>query len=33
VYEGDSFEGVKVLSIGENQIELDVNGRRETVKF
>jgi hypothetical protein len=33
VYEGDSFDGVKVLHIGDNEVELDVNGRRQVVKF
>jgi hypothetical protein len=33
VYEGDSFEGVTVIRIGENEIELDVNGRRRVIEF
>jgi hypothetical protein len=33
VYEGDSFDGIKVLHIGDNQVELDVNGHRQVVKF
>jgi hypothetical protein len=33
VFEGDSFEGVKVLRIGEVEVELEVRGKRRVLKF
>lgn len=33
VYEGDSFEDVRVLRIGETEVELEVAGRRVVVGF
>jgi hypothetical protein len=33
VYEGDSFEDVRVLRIGETEVELEVDGRRVVVGF
>jgi hypothetical protein len=33
VYEGDSFDGVTVVRIGESEVELDVNGRRRVIAF
>ena len=33
VFEGDSFEGVKVLRIGEAEVELEVRGKRRVLRF
>jgi hypothetical protein len=33
VREGDSFDGVKVLRIGADEVEIEVAGRRRVVKF
>jgi len=33
VREGDSFDGVKVLRIGGDEVEIEVGGRRRVVKF
>lgn len=33
VFEGDSFEGVKVVRIGEAEVEIEVGGRRIVVAF
>jgi len=33
VFEGDSFEGVRVLRIGEAEVEVEVNGQRRVLKF
>jgi hypothetical protein len=33
VYEGDSFEDVHVLRIGEAEVELEINGRRVVIGF
>lgn len=33
VYEGDSFDGVRVLRIGEAEVELEVEGRRVVIGF
>jgi hypothetical protein len=33
VHEGDSFDGFKVLRIGESEVELEVRGRRRVLRF
>jgi hypothetical protein len=33
VREGDVIEGVRVLHIGEDFVELDVRGQRKTIRF
>jgi len=33
MFEGDSFDGVKVLRIGEAEVEVEVRGKRRTVRF
>ncbi len=33
VYEGDSFDGVKIVKIRDNAVELDVGGERRVVEF
>jgi hypothetical protein len=33
VYEGESFDGVRVVRIGEAEVELEVDGRRLVVGF
>jgi hypothetical protein len=33
VYEGESFEGIRVVRIGETEVELEVDGRRLVVGF
>jgi len=33
VYEGDSFDGVSVVRIGETEVELEIDGRRVVVGF
>jgi len=33
VREGDSFDGIHVLRIGEAEVEVEVNGVRRTLKF
>jgi hypothetical protein len=33
VREGDTFDGVKVLRIGADEVEIEVGGRRRVVKF
>jgi hypothetical protein len=33
VFEGDSFEGVRVLRIGETEVEVEVNGQRRVLRF
>jgi hypothetical protein len=33
VREGDSFDGVKVIRIGADEVEIEVAGRRRVVKF
>lgn len=33
LFEGDSFEGVKVLRIGEAEVELEVHGKRRVLRF
>ena len=33
VFEGDSFDGVKVLRIGEAEVEVEVRGQRRVLRF
>lgn len=33
VFEGDGFDGVKVLRIGEAEVEVEVRGRRQVLRF
>ena len=33
VFEGDSFDGVKVLRIGEAEVEIEVRGQRRVLRF
>jgi hypothetical protein len=33
LFEGDSFDGVKVLRIGEAEVELEVHGKRRVLRF
>ena len=33
VFEGDSFDGVTVVRIGDNEVELNVNGQRRIIEF
>ena len=33
MFEGDSFDGVKVLRIGEAEVEVEVRGKRRTLRF
>lgn len=33
VFEGDGFDGVKVLRIGETEVEVEVNGKRRVLRF
>lgn len=33
VYEGDSFDGVRIVRIGESEVEIEVEGRRMIVRF
>jgi hypothetical protein len=33
VFEGDSFDGVKILHIGEEEVEVEVRGRRRVLRF
>jgi hypothetical protein len=33
VREGDAFDGIRVLRIGEAEVEVEVNGRRVVVRF
>jgi hypothetical protein len=33
VFEGDSFEGVRVLRIGETEVEVEVRGQRRVLRF
>jgi hypothetical protein len=33
VREGDSFEGVRVLRIGETEVEIEVKGERRVIRF
>ena len=33
LFEGDSFDGVKVLRIGEAEVEVEVHGKRRVLTF
>ena len=33
VFEGDSFDGVRVLRIGEAEVEVEVHGTRRVLRF
>jgi hypothetical protein len=33
VFEGDSFDGVKILRIGEEEVEVEVRGKRRVLRF
>lgn len=33
VFEGDSFEGVRVIRIGDTEVEVEVNGQRRVLRF
>jgi hypothetical protein len=33
VFEGDSFEGVRVVRIGETEVEVEVDGKRRVLRF
>jgi hypothetical protein len=33
VFEGDSFDGVKILHIGETEVEVEVRGQRRVLRF
>jgi hypothetical protein len=33
VFEGDSFDGVEVLRIGESEVEVEVRGRKRILRF
>jgi hypothetical protein len=33
VFEGDSFDGVKILRIGETEVEVEVRGQRRVLRF
>jgi hypothetical protein len=33
VFEGDSFDGVLVLHIGETEVEVEVRGRKRVLRF
>jgi hypothetical protein len=33
VYEGDSFDGVKVVRIGDNEVEIEIDGQRRVIQF
>jgi hypothetical protein len=33
VFEGDSFDGVKILRIGEAEVEVEVRGKRRVLRF
>jgi hypothetical protein len=33
VHEGDSVDGVRVLRIGETEVEVEVHGRRRMLRF
>ena len=33
VFEGDSFDGVKILHIGEAEVEVEIRGRRRVLRF
>jgi hypothetical protein len=33
VFEGDSFDGIKILRIGEAEVEVEVHGQRRVLRF
>ncbi|HUL78313.1 MAG TPA: hypothetical protein VL691_13705, partial [Vicinamibacteria bacterium] len=33
VFEGDSFDGIKVLRIGEAEVEIESGGKRRVLRF
>jgi len=33
VREGDSFDGIRILRIGESEVEVEVRGQRRTIRF
>jgi len=33
VFEGDSFDGVRVIRIGESEVEVEVKGQRQVLRF
>ncbi len=33
VFEGDSFDGIKVLHIGEAEVEVEIRGQRRVLRF
>ena len=33
LFEGDSFDGIKVLRIGEAEVEVEVHGKRRVLRF
>ncbi len=33
VFEGDSFDGVRVLHIGESEVEVEVKGQKKVLRF
>jgi hypothetical protein len=33
LFEGDSFDGVKVLRIGQAEVEVEVRGKRRVLTF
>jgi hypothetical protein len=33
LFEGDSFDGVKVLRIGDAEVEVEVHGKRRVLRF
>ena len=33
VFEGDSFDGVRILRIGEAEVEVEVRGQRRVLRF
>ena len=33
VFEGDSFDGIRVIRIGEAEVEVEVKGERRVLRF
>src|SRR5205085_491794 len=33
LFEGDSFDGIQLLRVGESEVEVEIGGRRQVVKF
>jgi hypothetical protein len=33
VFEGDSFDGVRIVRIGEAEVEVEVRGQRRVLRF